>query len=107
MQVSVSGHHYTVSERTRTYVEEEMAGLEKFFSPLVDVHATISEEGGENKVDLVVNVHAHTLKSSGGADKIYPAIDQAINRMISQLKKLKAKQKDHRGESHEEPSIEE
>ena len=39
MQISVSGHHYSVSDRTKTYVEEEVAALEKFFSPLVDVHA--------------------------------------------------------------------
>ena len=56
-------------------------------------------------MNLVVNVHEHTLKSSGESDKIYPAIDQANNRLISQLKKLNDKQRSHRGESCEELSI--
>ena len=97
MQVSVSGHHYTVSERTRSYIQGETAKLEKFYSPVVDAHATITEEGREHRVDLAVSVHAHTLKSAGAAD----------NRMISQLKKLRDKQRSRRVDSREEVSVEE
>ncbi len=107
MQVSVSGHHYTVSERTRSYIQGETAKLEKFYSPVVDAHATITEEGREHRVDLAVSVHAHTLKSAGAADKLRPAIDQTINRMISQLKKLRDKQRSRRVDSREEVSVEE
>jgi putative sigma-54 modulation protein len=105
VQINLSGHHYTVSDRTRTYVEAEAAKLEKFFSPIIDVHATITEEGRRHKADLVVNIQAHTLKSSGEDEKIYPAIDQAVNRMVSQLKKMHDKQRDHRGENRDELSI--
>ena len=105
VQVFISGHHYTVSDRTKTYVETETEKLEKFYSPVIDVHTTITEEGKRHKVDLVVNIHARTLKSSGEDEKIYPAIDQAVNRMISQLKKVHDKQRDHRSEKRNELSI--
>ena len=52
----------------------------------------------------MVNVHGHTLKSSGADDRIYSAIDQAANRMVSQLKKLHDKQRTHRGDSRGELS---
>lgn len=102
MQVSVSGHHYNVSDRTRQYVQAEAEKLEKFYHPLIDVHATITEEGREHRADLVVRVHAQTLKSTGSSEKVYTAIDQAMNRMTSQLKKVHDKRRDHRGEPREE-----
>lgn len=105
VQTSISGHHYTVSDRTKAYVESEITKLEKFYAPLISVDTTITEEGRRHKVDLVVNIHARTLKSSGEDEKIYPAIDQAFNRMVSQLKKVHDKKKDHRGESRDEISI--
>ena len=101
MQISISGHHYTVSDRTKSYVEEEVAGLEKFYAPLVDVHVKITEEGRTHRVDLVANVHAHTLKASGDAEQVYPAIDLAVNRMTTQLKKLHDKQRNRRRDSRE------
>ena len=55
--------------------------------------------------DLVVNIHARTLKSAGEDEKLYPAIDQAFNRMVSQLKKVHDKKKNYRGESRDELSI--
>ena len=105
VQVFISGHHYSVSERAKTYVETEVEKLEKFYSPVIDVHVTLTEEGRTHRADLVVNIHSRTLKSTGSDEKVYPAIDQAVNRMISQLKKVHDKQRDHRGESRDEMSI--
>ena len=46
MTISVSGHHYTVSDRTRTYADGELARLEKFYTPCIDAHRMITEKGG-------------------------------------------------------------
>ena len=105
MTISVSGHHYTVSDRTRTYADGELARLEKFYTPVIDAHLTITEEGRLYKVDLVVNVQAHSFKSGGEDDKVYPAIDQSIDRMVKQLKKHHDKQKGHRAEPHADQEI--
>lgn len=96
MTISVSGHHYTVSDRTRKYVDGGLARLEKFYTPVIDAHLTITEEKRVHKVDLIVHVQAHTFKSSGEDEKVYPAIDLAIDRMTKQLKKHHDKQKGHR-----------
>jgi putative sigma-54 modulation protein len=107
VKISVAGHHYTVSDRARGYVDAEVGKLEKFYSPIIDAHTTITEEGKRHKVDLVVNVQAHTLKSTGEEQKVYPAIDNAVKRMTTQLKKLHDKQKGHRPELQAESSTEE
>jgi ribosomal subunit interface protein len=106
VKISVAGHHYSISDRTKTYVAEELEELEKFFSPIIDAHLTITEESKQHKVDLVVNVQAHTLKSSGEGEKVYHAIDQSLKRMTSQLGRLHDKQRGHRAENHLKESAE-
>jgi len=99
MQIIISGHHFTVSDGTRSYIESEAKKLEKFYAPIIDFHATLTEEGRRHKVDLVCNVHSHTFKSSGEDDKVHSSIDQAIKRMATQPKRQHDKQKEHRGDS--------
>jgi putative sigma-54 modulation protein len=103
--ISVSGNHYTVSNRMRTYADGEMARLEKFYTPFIDAHRTITEEGRLHKIDLLVNVQAHTLKSSGEDYKVYPAIGQSIDRMVKQLKKHHDKQNGPCAEAHADQEI--
>ena len=104
VQVTISGHRYSVSDRTRSYLEDEIKKFEKFFTPIVDTHVTIPEEGRRQHVDLVENVRGHTLKSSGEDDRNYSAIDQAANRMVSQLKKLHDKKRTYHDDSRGEMS---
>jgi ribosomal subunit interface protein len=87
-------------------VDEEVGKLEKFYSPIVDAHTTITEKGKHHKVDLVVNVQAHTLKSTGEDAKVYPAIDASIKWMTTQLKKLYDKQRGYGPKLQAEPSTE-
>ncbi len=47
-----------------------------------------------------MNVQAHTFKSSGEDYKVYPAIDQSIDRMVKQLKKHHDKQNGPCAEAH-------
>ena len=93
MQFSVSGHHFPLSDRTKSHVEDAIAKLEKFYNPVIDAHVTITRESRSIRTDVVVNVHAQTLKSSGDADKVHTSVDAAIDKMVRQLKKLHDKRR--------------
>ena len=97
MQVSVSGHHFDVSDRIRSHVEEEAAKLERFYSPLIDCQVVITEENRMRKVDVVVNVHGQTLKASHQVESAYVAVDGAMDKVKRQLKKLHDKRRKRRG----------
>ena len=103
MQVSVSGHHFDISDRIRTYVEEEAGKLERFYSPLIDCHVTITEEGRMKRADVMVNVHAQSLKASCEVDSVYVAIDGAMEKTKHQLKRLHGKRHSRRGHGETTP----
>ena len=93
MKISVSGHHYPLSDAIREYVKQECEKFERFYSPVLDCQVTITKEGRTEKANVVVKLHGQSLQASGPADKLYPAIDQATDRMIRQLKKIHDKRR--------------
>ena len=93
MKVMISGHHYELSETTRDYIEAESAKLERFYTPILGCQVTIAKEERMEKADVVVSLHGQSLKSSDESDKLYPAIDGAIDKMIRQLKKVHDKRR--------------
>ena len=88
MQTVISGHHYHVSDATRAHTKAVVSRFERFYNPVLDCHVTITKEEPAFRVDMIVNVHKHTLKASDEGIKLYPAIDAAGKKMVRQLKKL-------------------
>ncbi len=93
MQISITGHHYHISDTTREHIQGEADKLERFYSPLTDCHVTVTKEGDDYRTDVVVNLHGQTLKSSDSQGKLYPSIDAAMDKMVRQLKKLHDKRR--------------
>ena len=96
MEISVTGHHVNLSEGTRSQIQDEASRLERFFSPLLECHVTIAEEGRNKKANIVVHVHAQTLTSAHEAERLSAAVDGALQKMQRQLKKLHDKRRNHR-----------
>jgi ribosomal subunit interface protein len=77
----------------RAYIEGEAAKLERFYSPLIDCHITITHENRTRRADFVVRLHAQVLKASHEDEKAYAAIDGAMEKMARQLKRLNDKRR--------------
>ena len=93
MQISVAGHHFDLTNSTKSYIEQELSRLQKFYDPLLGATVTLTKEGRFTRADIVIRVHAQTLKSSQESEHLSPAFDGAIKKMIRQLKKLHDKRR--------------
>jgi len=97
MQTSVFGHHHQISDATRQHIDEGIAKLEKYYSPVLECNVTITKDSDLYRVDLIAKVHGQTLKSSDDGDRLFPVIDGAMDKMARQLKKLHDKRRRPRG----------
>ena len=97
MQLEITGHHFSISDRIREYVAENTGKLEKFYTPILGCHVTITQEGRSFRVHMTAHVHGQSLVSRYEADKVYVALDAATDRMVRQLKKLHDKRRKPRG----------
>lgn len=93
MELKVEGRHFKITEAIQTHLEEKLGKLEHYYDGIVHMHVVLSvEKGKRQSAELICTVaKRHTLVSSGEADDIYVAIDKAEKKMLTELKKFKAK----------------
>jgi len=104
LQIDIAGHHFTISDRIKEHVEGEVEKLQRYYTPLVGVHVKVTQEARTLRADVVVNVHGQSLKASEEADRVYTALDGAMDKMGRQLRKLHDKRRKPRpAELSEDP----
>ncbi len=92
MRVEITARHMEVSDTIKQYVHDELSRLTKIFDRIVDVHVIMEDaESGQVKTELVVNVPGKTLTVEEKSRELTKTIDQAVAKMVRQLKKYKNK----------------
>ncbi|MDZ7796255.1 MAG: ribosome-associated translation inhibitor RaiA [Candidatus Marinimicrobia bacterium] len=90
MKVLITARHFTISEETRKYADNEVQRLEKIFDRLVSVHVILEKiKDYIYQTELVVKVPLKVLTIHERDEELTKSIDLAVDKMIRQLKKYK------------------
>lgn len=104
MDVVVSSRHCEVSERFREHVEEKLTRLEKHDHRIIRVEVLLERERNARQPEKQVRVEL-TAKSKGpivraeaAAEDKMAALDLALDKMSSQMRRAADRRKVHRGQ---------
>ncbi len=99
MKLNISGRHLDVTPAMQGHVEEKTYKLKRHFDGLMNVHVTLSLEGGQNEAEFVISAKRHQFvaKATDG-DDMYAAIDAVIEKLDRQITRFKDRLQDHRHE---------
>ena len=99
MQIHISGQHIDLGESLTSYAEGRVKDVvTKYFDHAISANVHFSRQGYLNICDLMVNegTGRHmVIKSNAECDDVYSAFDQAVIKLEKQLRKYKARIKDH------------
>jgi putative sigma-54 modulation protein len=101
MDIILSGKSLDLTPSMKTYVDEKLGRLEKFWSEIVRLHVELSVDHG-HKQGLVHIAHAwievpgHDLSATTNADSMHAAIDMLYPKLERQIIKAKERRSDHR-----------
>jgi ribosomal subunit interface protein len=101
MQVSVTGKHVDVGDALRERVSDELSSsIGKYFDRGGGADVVISREGHSFKVDCAVTLAsgAHLMTHGLGGDA-HVAVDAALARMATRIRRYKRRLKDHHGQA--------
>jgi len=101
MQVSVTGKHVDVGDALRERVSDELStSIGKYFDRGGGADVVISREGHAFKVDCAVTLASgeHLVTHGLGGDA-HVAVDAALARMASRIRRYKRRLKDHHGQA--------
>lgn len=96
MKFTLHSKNVELTEKQKSYIEEKIQSLEKFFNNITDARVEIGQEGHHKKGDIYyahvnLNVPGKTLRVEEMEPKIEKAIDKAKDDLQRELKKYKAK----------------
>jgi ribosomal subunit interface protein len=99
MQVTVKGKNTTVPERVRARAEQKLAKLQRFDDRILAMDVEFSEErnprvADPHRVEVTLTTKSGLVRAHANATDPAAAVDQVIDRLQRQVKKLKGRRVD-------------
>lgn len=92
MILNVNGRNMQITDSLRAHVEKKAAKLERFFRPDTEVQVRISQErGGRNIAEVTVALRGVILRAEETTGDMYASIDNAIDKMVRQIRRHRTK----------------
>lgn len=102
MEIQITTRHdRTISQETKDFIMADVEGLEKFYDKVSSVHVILDKvehkSGPEDIVEIIASVDGPNIaaKASDTEENMGKAFDEALNKIIRQLKKKNEMVKSH------------
>jgi ribosomal subunit interface protein len=96
MNISITSRHFKAEPALKTYAENKVSKLNRFFDGVVHCDVVFLNEhskpnGTDKMVEIKLSVHDKVLKAVETTDDYFKAIDKVVDRLETQLVKFKQK----------------
>ena len=103
MEIVLKGRRVEVPERFRRHVSGKLAKLDRFDRKVIRIDVEVSKEtnprlsGQSDRVELTVHSKGPVVRAEAVADDRYAALDLALERLLSRLRKAADRRRVHHG----------
>lgn len=97
MQVMVTFRHVEPTEGLRQHAEDKLQRVHKFLRRPIEAHIILSVEKQRHIAEVQLSANHLNITATEETDDLYSAIDLAMSKIETQVKKHTAKIKDHKG----------
>lgn len=94
IKFSIRGENLEVTEALRTYVEEKVAKIEKYFNEDQELNAKVNLKvyrDKRSKVEVTIPVGSMTLRAEDVSQEMYGSIDLVVDKIERQIRRNKTK----------------
>ncbi|HNU53726.1 MAG TPA: ribosome-associated translation inhibitor RaiA [Candidatus Syntrophosphaera sp.] len=95
MQITITARRFELTKAIRDYVESSCLKINRYFDNIINVHVTLSLENSRNICEISLQASKFGLQSQAEEMDMYLSIDNALDKMEAQIKKLKDRVTDH------------
>ncbi|TDC41071.1 ribosome-associated translation inhibitor RaiA [Actinomadura sp. KC345] len=103
MNITVRGRHTEVNDRFRRHVDNKLAKIERLNQKVIRVDVEVSEEHNprladqRERVELTIRSRGPVIRAEAAADDRYGALDLALDKLESRLRRDSERRKGHGG----------
>lgn len=93
MKYNIRGEKVEITSAIRSYIEDKIGKLDKYFDDTESVNANvvIKVRGNEQKIEITIPAMHYTLRSEEAHSDLYAAIDLTVDKLERQIRKNKTK----------------
>lgn len=95
MQMTISGHHLTITDPIREYVTAKLSKLERHYEQITLIAVILTVDKLVQKAEATVHATGADLFANAEHDDLYAAIDALSDKLDRQIIKHKEKQRGH------------
>jgi putative sigma-54 modulation protein len=99
MDISFTFRHMEPSTELRSYVEEKVYKVKKYCDTPVEAHVVLSIEKFRHIADMTLSLDRNKIKAIDESDDMYSSIDQVMDKIEEQVRRLMSRKKDYRLEN--------
>ncbi len=97
MQCSVTFRKMDTTEALKSYAEEKVRKIKKFFPEPINAQVVLSKEKFRQRADINITLHnGLLLKGKDSSEDVYSSIDRAVDKIERQVKKYKDRIRRHK-----------
>jgi putative sigma-54 modulation protein len=96
MEISFTFRHMEPSEELRSYVEEKVYKVKKYFDSHVEAHIVLKVEKFRHIADMTLSIDGSSIKAVDESGDMYSSIDQVMDKIEEQLRRLMSRKKEYR-----------
>ncbi len=90
MKISITARHFSISEETRAYVDNEIQKVLKIFDRIVSVNIILERiKDYEYETEIIIQAPQKTMTIHEREEDLIKSVDLAVNKIIRQLQKYK------------------
>ena len=102
--ITVTGRHIDVTDALRDHAVEKMNHACRLLDKITAAHITFTVEKYRHITEVLIQAQGTTLRSKEETGDMYSSIDQAMEKISSQAKRLKEKIKSRKRQEERETS---
>ena len=95
MNLSVTGHHLSVTPALRAYVEGKLARVLRHFDHVIDVNVILSVDKLRHQAEVTLHARGKDIFVESAHESMYAAIDTLIDKLDRAVLKHKSRAYDH------------
>jgi len=97
--IHVVGRNVAVTDAMKNYAIEKVFKLERFSNRIIDVTITMDIQKLEHRCDIDIRVNHVKIRSHGVSTDMYAAIDDAIEKVSTQIRRYHKRLTEHQAKS--------
>ncbi|MEZ5651402.1 MAG: ribosome-associated translation inhibitor RaiA [Burkholderiaceae bacterium] len=107
MNLSITGHHVSVTPAIREYVVGKLDRITRHFDHVIDMQVLLSVQKHDQKAEINLHVRGRDLYAEAVDEDLYAAIDDLVDKLDRQVIKHKTKISNHRHETLKRQTLDE